>query len=179
MYCIEVETFLLLHILLFSSTHKQTHLKSRKTMTSPRHSTVILVFVAKSPPKPLSREIKRVRISTGSCSTWIKIFAKKICFVSNTYANMYLIRTHKINHGITYEYNIGDGRYLYIIHIILYVYRYTQKIDLFGSRENRYKKQAAHINDWMETVRNCGHEICIRFITHTHARGLRASVKKK
>lgn len=60
----------------------------------------------------------------------------------------------------------------------MYLHRYTEKIDLFGIRENRYRKQAADNNDWMETVRNCGHEICIRFITHTRARGLRVSVKK-
>lgn len=39
------------------------------------------------------------------------------------------------------------------------------------------RKRAADNSDWMETVRNCGHEICISFITLTH--GLRASVKNK
>lgn len=52
--------------------------------------------------------------------------------------------------------------------------------------ENRYvwhlrksiptRKRAADNSDWMETVRNCGHEICISFITL--ARGLLESVKK-
>lgn len=65
------------------------------------------------------------------------------------------------------------------VHIILYVYRRC-------TMENRYvwhlrksiptRKLAADNSDWMETVRNCGHEICISFITL--ARGLRESVKK-
>jgi hypothetical protein len=52
--------------------------------------------------------------------------------------------------------------------------------------ENRYvqhlqksistRKQAADNSDWMETVRNCGHEICISFITL--ARGLSGERKK-
>lgn len=52
--------------------------------------------------------------------------------------------------------------------------------------ENRYArhlrksiftgKRETDNSDWMETVRNCGHEICISFITL--ARGLQASVKK-